>query len=55
MTYEIESVDTNTIFIVTIDDRPLVNTQGQTLLFYRHKDAEEAIANHKIFSNRGGG
>lgn len=43
MNYEIEQIDPNVIFIVTVDDRPIVFQSGEICKFYRKIDAERWI------------
>ena len=55
MTYEIEAVDPNTIFIVLRNEHPLIDPQGQTVVFYRRKDAEDFVAYQQSISIEGEG
>lgn len=41
--YAIEPIDPSVVFIVTLDDRPVVTHDGQPLHFARRIDAERFI------------
>lgn len=43
VSYEIVPIDPTVVFIVTLDDQPLHDADGQTLRFYREVDAQRCI------------
>lgn len=44
--YNIEPIDPNIVFIVTIDDIPVLTGHGEPYRFVRRKDAENFVKNH---------